>query len=238
MALILPIGERSGKFCYNAAAVFDRAGRHLGTYRKTHIPPSSSELKGGTGSYEKFYSRRGASSRSSSSRVSRSASRSATTASFPRARAPWPSRGGSALHADLCGDLRRDQAARQHLGAPAPGARLRDGVFVVAVNRSGDEGGRKHIGKSLIVNPVGAEIMALASAERPELLVATLALDDVDAAQTSLPGGATAARSSTRGRRRPEAGNLSVRDLPGTLTLSRKAGEEGGPAGERLASSA
>ncbi|HUI16829.1 MAG TPA: carbon-nitrogen hydrolase family protein, partial [Alphaproteobacteria bacterium] len=56
MALILPFGERSGKFFYNAAAVFDRAGRHLGTYRKTHIPAIlPSELKGGTGSYEKFY---------------------------------------------------------------------------------------------------------------------------------------------------------------------------------------
>jgi predicted amidohydrolase len=56
IALILPFGEKAGQYYYNSAAVFDRAGRHLGTYRKTHIPailPSSA--KGGTGSYEKFY---------------------------------------------------------------------------------------------------------------------------------------------------------------------------------------
>jgi N-carbamoylputrescine amidase len=43
------------------------------------------------------------------------------------------------------------------------------------------------MGKSMIVNPVGAEIMAVASGDKPELLAATLNLDDVDAAQKSLP---------------------------------------------------
>src|SRR5215831_4258381 len=56
IGLIFPFAEKAGRSYYNAAAVFDRAGRHLGTYRKTHIPAVlPSKLKGGTGSYEKFY---------------------------------------------------------------------------------------------------------------------------------------------------------------------------------------
>jgi beta-ureidopropionase len=62
-----------------------------------------------------------------------------------------------------------------------------NGVFVVAVNRAGDEHGRQHIGKSMIVSPLGAEIVALAKSDRDELLVATLDLDQVAQAQKSLP---------------------------------------------------
>jgi predicted amidohydrolase len=62
-----------------------------------------------------------------------------------------------------------------------------NGVFVVAVNRAGDEAGRQNIGKSMIVNPVGAEVMAVAKGDGDELLVATLDLDDVARAQKSLP---------------------------------------------------
>jgi predicted amidohydrolase len=39
----------------------------------------------------------------------------------------------------------------------------------------------------MIVDPVGADIVALASSDTPELLVATVDLDNVAAAQTSLP---------------------------------------------------
>src|SRR5262245_46613993 len=54
--LIFGYAEREGAYLYNSAAVFDRAGRLIGTYRKTHIPAYfPSELRGGTGSYEKFY---------------------------------------------------------------------------------------------------------------------------------------------------------------------------------------
>jgi N-carbamoylputrescine amidase len=47
--------------------------------------------------------------------------------------------------------------------------------------------GRNHIGRSMIVDPVGADIVAVASSDTPEVLVATVDLDNVAAAQTSLP---------------------------------------------------
>ena len=62
-----------------------------------------------------------------------------------------------------------------------------NGVYVVAVNRCGMEQGRNHIGRSMIVDPVGADILAVASSDTPELLVATVDLDNVATAQTSLP---------------------------------------------------
>ncbi len=54
-------------------------------------------------------------------------------------------------------------------------------------NRAGDEHGRQHIGKSMVVSPLGAEVLATAKDESDELLVATLDLDDVATAQKSLP---------------------------------------------------
>jgi N-carbamoylputrescine amidase len=62
-----------------------------------------------------------------------------------------------------------------------------NGVYVVAVNRCGLEQGRNHIGRSMIVDPVGADIVAVASSDTPELLVATVDLDNVAAAHTCLP---------------------------------------------------
>ena len=61
------------------------------------------------------------------------------------------------------------------------------GVFVVAVNRAGNENGRRHIGKSMIVSPVGASVMAVAGMDEPQLLVQEIDLDEVAAAQRSLP---------------------------------------------------
>jgi predicted amidohydrolase len=49
------------------------------------------------------------------------------------------------------------------------------------------EHGRNHIGRSMIVDPIGADILAVASSDTPEVLVAAVDLDNVAAAQTSLP---------------------------------------------------
>ncbi len=40
LGIVLPVGffERAGNAFYNSVAIFDTDGRHLGIYRKTHIP--------------------------------------------------------------------------------------------------------------------------------------------------------------------------------------------------------
>ncbi len=70
---------------------------------------------------------------------------------------------------------------------PIQAGACENGVFVVAPNRAGDENGCRHSDKSMIVNPVGAEIMCLSGTDEPEVLVATLDLDDAQVAQKSLP---------------------------------------------------
>jgi predicted amidohydrolase len=57
---------------------------------------------------------------------------------------------------------------------PLQAGAYENGVYVVAVNRCGLEQGRNHIGRSMIVDPVGADMIAVASSATPELLVATV----------------------------------------------------------------
>jgi len=54
LGVVIPVSffERAGPEHYNSIAVFDADGRHLGVYRKSHIPD-------GPGSSEKFYFRPG-----------------------------------------------------------------------------------------------------------------------------------------------------------------------------------
>ena len=63
---------------------------------------------------------------------------------------------------------------------------MENGVFVVAANRVRTEGVRRHLGRSMAVRPSGM-ILAEASAEREQLMVAELDLGEVEAARLSFP---------------------------------------------------
>lgn len=189
IAMIFPYGERAGKYFYNAAAVFDRAGKHLGTYRKTHIPAIlPSELKGGTGSYEKFYFSPGSEFPVWDLEGVKIGIQICYDRKFPEGSRALALKGAEVLFMPICAATYGETKLRGNTWElPLQARAYENGAFVVAVNRAGNENGRNHMGKSMIVNPVGAEIMAVASGDKPELLVATLDLDDVDAAQKSLP---------------------------------------------------
>jgi predicted amidohydrolase len=189
VALIFPYGERAGQYFYNSAAVFDRDGRHLGTYRKTHIPAIlPSALKGGTGSYEKFYFTPGMEFPVFTLDGVRIGIQICYDRKFPEGSRALALKGAEVLFMPICAATYGETKLRGNTWeVPLQARAYENGVFVVAVNRCGDENGRNHIGKSLIVNPVGADIVALASASEPELLVATLDLDEVAQAQKSLP---------------------------------------------------
>jgi predicted amidohydrolase len=189
IAMIFPYGERAGKYFYNAAAVFDRAGKHLGTYRKTHIPAIlPSELKGGTGSYEKFYFSPGSEFPVWDLEGVKIGIQICYDRKFPEGSRALALKGAEVLFMPICAATYGETKLRGNTWElPLQARAYENGTFVVAVNRAGNENGRNHMGKSMIVNPVGAEIMAVASGDKPELLAATLNLDDVDAAQKSLP---------------------------------------------------
>jgi predicted amidohydrolase len=96
--------------------------------------------------------------------------------------------GAQAIFMPICAATYGETTLRGHTWElPLQARAYENGVFIVAVNRAGDEAGRRHIGKSMIVNPIGAEVMAVTKSDGAELLVATLDMDDVDRAQKSLP---------------------------------------------------
>jgi predicted amidohydrolase len=189
IAMVFPFGERAGQYFYNSAAVFDRTGKHIGTYRKTHIPAIlPSELKGGTGSYEKFYFSPGSEFPVWTLDGVKIGIQICYDRKFPEGSRALALKGAEVLFMPICAATYGETKLRGNTWElPLQARAYENGTFVVAVNRAGNENGRNHIGRSMIVNPVGAEIIAVASGDKPELLVATLDLDDVNVAQTSLP---------------------------------------------------
>ncbi len=189
MGLLFPFGEKNGRHYYNSCLVVDRNGRHLGLYRKTHIPAIlPSELAGGTGSYEKFYFSPGTEFPVFHLCGTKVGVQICYDRKYPEGSRLLALQGAEIIFMPICAATYGETALRGNTwDVPLQARAYENGVFVVAVNRAGDEHGRKHIGRSMIVDPVGADMIAIASNDTPELLVATIDLDHVAKAQTSLP---------------------------------------------------
>ena len=189
IGLVFPYGEKMGQYYYNSAAVFDRAGRHVGTYRKTHIPAIlPSNMKGGTGSYEKFYFTPGDALPIFAMEGVRFGIQICYDRKFPEGSRALALQGAEIIFMPICAATYGESVLRGHTWElPLQGRAYENGVYVVAVNRSGDENGRRHIGKSMIVSPVGASVMAVAGTDEAQLLVQELDLEEVASARRSLP---------------------------------------------------
>jgi N-carbamoylputrescine amidase len=187
--LVFGYAERDGAYFYNSAAVFDRAGCHLGTYRKTHIPAYfPSELRGGTGSYEKFYFSPGTSLPVFEVEGVRFGVQICNDRLYPEPSRKLALKGAEIIFMPIAYATYGNDNYRVAIwDLPLQARAFDNGVFVVAANRVGNENGRRHIGKSAIVNPLGGRIMKQAGMEAPELLVAAIDLDDIDKARNSLP---------------------------------------------------
>lgn len=189
IAMIFPYGERAGRYFYNSTYVVDETGRHLGTYRKTHIPAIlPSKLAGGTGSYEKFYFTPGSALPVFDLHGVRFGIQICYDRKFPEGSRALALDGAEIIFMPICAATYGETKFRANTWElPLQARAYENGTFVVAVNRAGDEQGRQHIGRSMIIDPIGAEIVAMAKQDGDELLVATLDLDDVARAQKSLP---------------------------------------------------
>lgn len=174
MALIVPIYEveQEGLY-YNTAAVIDRAGNYLGKYRKTHIPHVA------PGFWEKFYFRPG------------------------NLGYPVFDLGFARIGIYICYDRHFPEGARA-LGLNGaeivfnpsatvaglseylwkleqPAHAVANGYFIGAINRVGTEAPWNighFYGSSYFCDPRG-QIIALASREKDEVLVADLDLDQI-----------------------------------------------------------
>ena len=174
MAMIVPIYEveQEGVY-YNTAAVIDRAGNYLGKYRKTHIPHVA------PGFWEKFYFRPG------------------------NLGYPTFDLGVARIGVYICYDRHFPEGARalglngaeivfnpsatvaglsEHLWKlEQPAHAVANGYFIGAINRVGIEAPwniGQFYGSSYFCNPRG-QIIAQASREKDEVLVADLDLDEI-----------------------------------------------------------
>ena len=174
MAIVVPLYEReqAGVY-YNTAAILDADGSYLGKYRKTHIPQTS-------GFWEKYFFRPG-------------------NLGYPVFKTRY-----ATIGAYICYDRHFPEGARalglagaeivynpsatvaglsQHLWKiEQPAHAIANGYYVGAINRVGTEAPwniGKFYGNSYFVNPRG-EIIACASEDKDELLVAELDMDMIE----------------------------------------------------------
>jgi len=189
VALLFPFGEKNGRHYYNSCLVLDKNGKRLGLYRKTHIPAIlPSDLPGGTGSYEKFYFSPGTDFPVFDLCGTRIGIQICYDRKYPEGSRLLALKGAEILFMPICAATYGETKLRGNTWElPLQARAYENGVYVVAVNRAGLEQGRNHIGRSMIVDPIGADIIAMASSDKAELLVATVDLDNVATAQTSLP---------------------------------------------------
>jgi predicted amidohydrolase len=189
IVVAFPYAERDGISSYNSALVIDADGRVLGKYRKVHIPAYfPSNRPGGTGSFERLYFAPGNLGfpvfDTSKGRVGVQicydrmfpegsrilALKGAEVVFFPHNYALY----GFDYRARAWGRLKQARC-------------YENGFFGVAPNKAGVEEPRNNAGRSMIISPLGGDIVSEGSADREELVVAEIDLDDVAEARKRLP---------------------------------------------------
>ncbi|GGG25134.1 putative hydrolase [Caldovatus sediminis] len=189
LAAILPFAERTrGGGYYNSALVVDAEGRRLGTYRKTHIPAYfPTDAPGGTGSFEKLYFAPGDSLPVFETEGLRFGIQICNDRLYPEPSRALALAGAAAIFMPICYSTYADPEHRASIWeVPLRARAYENGVWVVAANRVGMEGPRRHLGRSMVVDPRGG-IVAEAGREREELLVADLDLGAVPRARKDFP---------------------------------------------------
>ncbi|MGE0315256.1 MAG: carbon-nitrogen hydrolase family protein [Lautropia sp.] len=188
LALILPIGERAAAARFNAALVFDSTGRHLGTYRKTHIPayfPNS--RAGGTGSYERMYFTPGGALPVFDVDGVRIGVQICNDRLYPEGCRVLGMKGAEIVFMPICYSVYSDPAHRNAAWDLVLRARAyENGVFVVAANKVGSEGVRQHLGRSMIVDPKGS-VLAEAGTQDECLLVSRIDIDEASIHRKAIP---------------------------------------------------
>lgn len=188
IALVLPFGERANTGNYNSALIVNAAGQFLGTYRKTHIPAYfPNEKAGGTGSYEKFYFTPGGSLPVFDVDGVRIGVQICNDRLYPEGSRVLALSGAEIIFMPIAYSVYANPEHRNSIWELALRSRaFENGVYVVACNKVGTEGVRRHLGRSMIVDPTGMK-MAEASNETEELLIQDLDLDAVSASRKKFP---------------------------------------------------
>ena len=187
VVLIGSLFERRGPGLYhNTAVVWDADGRQAGLYRKMHIPDDPCY-------YEKFYFTPGdLGFPSFPTRYGRVGVCVCWDQWFPEAARLVALSGAEMIfYPTAIGWLGHEKAqfgASQHTAweTVMRGHAVANGLFVAAVNRTGVEGQLEFWGASFVAGPNGS-LLARASHDREELLLAECDLDEIDFVRTHWP---------------------------------------------------
>jgi len=188
VAAILPIAEKHRAAYYNSAVVVDERAEVRGVYRKTHIPAYfPNDKPGGTGSYEKFYFTPGDMLKTFELRGVTFGIQICNDRLYPEASRVLTMAGAHIIFMPISYSTYSRPAERASLWeVPLRARAFENGVYVVAVNRVGVEGERRHLGRSMVVAPDGM-ILKEASAEDEDVLVVDLDLAAVEEARLNFP---------------------------------------------------
>lgn len=190
MVIILPFAEKDWNYYYNSAAVIDADGTILGKYRKIHIPAIlPSDLPGGTGSYEKLYFTPGNLGHPVfETRYGKIGIQICYDRKYPEGSRILAIKGAQMIFMPVAAATYGEESYRSDTwDLPIRCRAYENGVFVIAANRAGNENGRNHMGRSMIVSPIGAKVLVEGSSNNEELVITDIDLDDVQSAQKSLP---------------------------------------------------
>lgn len=175
MDVLLPIFEEAGDGVYYNSVVRLRAdGAVGGIYRKTHVPAVRS--------FEKYYFRPGDQLKPFTASWGRFGCLLCQDRFFPEAARVLALRGARIL---FILNASADYAGFAETWEPIHRTRAyENGCFVIAVNRTGEQGDISFFGNSLIVSPDGTVVRAAGTNE--ELLVADIDPDEVRRFRNSL----------------------------------------------------
>jgi N-carbamoylputrescine amidase len=187
VAIIGSLFERRAAGVYhNTAVVFDADGRTAGTYRKMHIPDDPSY-------YEKFYFAPGDLGFAAfDTRFAKVGPLVCWDQWYPEAARLTALRGAQILfYPTAIGWLHSEKAeygTSQHSAweTMMRSHAIANGVFVVAVNRVGTEGGIEFWGASFVADPNG-NIVARGSHDQEETMIVECDLDRIDVVRTHWP---------------------------------------------------
>jgi predicted amidohydrolase len=187
VALVLPFPERAPGGWFNSALVADEDGAVLGCYRKTHIPAYfPNERPGGSGSYEKYYFSPGRSLDTFDVCGMRIGIQICNDRLYPEASRVLALKGAALIAMPIAFSVYANPAQRSSIWeVPLRARAYENGLFVLAANRVGLEGVRQHLGRSMLVDPLGM-IRCEAGVNAPQLLVSEIDLDEVVRARAGL----------------------------------------------------
>jgi predicted amidohydrolase len=185
--VIVGYAEKSGSYYYNTAILINKEGQDMGSYRKMHLPAPL--INDNLGNYEKIY--------------------------FSPGNLGYPvfNLGDVKVGLQICYDRHFPEGFRSLALAGADiifnltatssfgvdwrsemwelllrARAFENGVFIVGINKSGIEYGKEYYGKSMIISPLGANILSVAEkTEKDTLILNTIDLTDRHEAYLRLP---------------------------------------------------